>query len=101
MVPAGNRKIAQSMEQISQNLEVVVSEGVRLANLINDVLDLAKIEAGKMEWHMESVEVGKVLHHVMASTTAMFEAKGLYLRHMTLPQIFTPFAATATSWCRS
>jgi signal transduction histidine kinase/CheY-like chemotaxis protein len=81
LVPTADRKIEQSMEQVSQNLEVVVSEGERLTNLINDVLDLAKIEAGKMEWHMDTVEVDKVIQQALAATSAMFEAKGLRLRH--------------------
>ena len=50
-------KTVKTIEQISGNLDVVISEGERLTNLINDVLDLAKIEAGKMEWNTEPVQM--------------------------------------------
>ena len=56
LVTTDDRKVLQTIQQVEDNLRVVVSEGERLTKLIDDVLDLAKIEAGKLEWHMEPVE---------------------------------------------
>ena len=67
------------MQQVEDNLKVVVSEGERLTKLIDDVLDLAKIEAGKLEWHMEGVTVGEIIDRATAATASLFEQKGLRL----------------------
>ncbi len=80
LVPEDNGKTAKVKDQIAQNLDVVISEGERLTTLINDVLDLAKIEAGKMEWHIEEVEMGSVINQALASTAAVFEVKNLKLK---------------------
>jgi len=72
-------KTTKTIQQITENLAVVVSEGERLTHLINDVLDLAKIEAGKMEWNMETVSMGEVAERAIAATTALFENKSLVL----------------------
>jgi K+-sensing histidine kinase KdpD len=44
LVPPGDRKVEQAKQQVLENLGVVVAEGQRLTQLIDDVLDLAKIE---------------------------------------------------------
>lgn len=80
LINVSDGKVGKIKDQISQNLDVVVSEGERLTTLINDVLDLAKIEAGKMEWHIENVEMGSVIDQALASTTAVFDAKNLKLK---------------------
>lgn len=80
LVNGTDGKVGKIKDQIAQNLDVVVSEGERLTTLINDVLDLAKIEAGKMEWHIENVEMGSVIDQALASTTAVFDAKNLKLK---------------------
>jgi K+-sensing histidine kinase KdpD/DNA-binding response OmpR family regulator len=72
-------KIQKTVNQVSENLNVVVSEGERLTHLINDVLDLAKIEAGKMEWNFEDVSLSEVADRAISATTSLFEQKSLIL----------------------
>jgi|GEM_PF-555782 len=72
-------KIIKTSDQISENLNVVISEGERLTHLINDVLDLAKIEAGKMEWDQDNVSLPDVIDRAIAATTALFEQKHIEL----------------------
>jgi len=69
----------KAIQQVSENLNVVVSEGQRLTSLINDVLDLAKIEAGKMEWNQESVFLPEVAERAIAATTSLFDQKSIRL----------------------
>jgi PAS domain S-box-containing protein len=73
-------KVERALAQVSDNLDIIVSEGERLTALINDVLDLAKIESGKVEWHMQPVAVGEVIARAAAATTSLSEAKGLTVR---------------------
>ena len=79
LVPTDDKKVVQTMQQVEDNLKVVVSEGERLTKLIDDVLDLAKIEAGKLEWHMEPTSVAEIIDRATAATASLFEHKGLRL----------------------
>jgi signal transduction histidine kinase/CheY-like chemotaxis protein len=72
-------KNEKTINQISENLNVVISEGERLTHLINDVLDLAKIEAGKMEWNFEKVSLPEVAERAIMATSSLFEQKSLQL----------------------
>ncbi len=85
LVPKDDRKVVQTIQQVEDNLKVVVSEGERLTKLIDDVLDLAKIEAGKLEWHMEGVTVGDIVDRATAATSSLFEQKGLLLEKQIAP----------------
>ncbi|MDP9052402.1 MAG: GAF domain-containing protein, partial [Acidobacteriota bacterium] len=79
LIPEDDRKIQQTKAQVMENLKVVVSEGERLTKLIDDVLDLAKIEAGKFSWNMGEVSIGEVIDRAVAATASLFEAKSLRL----------------------
>ena len=79
LIQTDDRRVHQTMQQVEDNLKVVVSEGERLTKLIDDVLDLAKIEAGKLEWHMAPVTIPDVVDHATAATASLFEARGLRL----------------------
>jgi signal transduction histidine kinase len=75
LVQSDDRKTQRTMEQISKNLDIVVSEGERLTQLINNVLDLAKIEAGKIEWRMEQLAISEVVERAAATTMPLFEQR--------------------------
>ena len=55
------------MTQVRGNLDIIVTEGERLTALINDLLDLAKMEAGRVEWRDEEVDVDAVVRQVAAT----------------------------------
>lgn len=79
LVDRSDSKTDRTINQVSENLKVVISEGERLTSLINDVLDLAKIEAGKMDWSQEEVFIPEVVERAIASTTSLFDQKRLKL----------------------
>ena len=79
IVDQSDPKTAKTVNQVNENLQVVISEGERLTHLINDVLDLAKIEAGRMEWNQENVSLAEVAERAVLATTSLFEQKDIEL----------------------
>ncbi|NDY55560.1 CBS domain-containing protein [Desulfovibrio sulfodismutans] len=79
-------------QRISRNLEVMTQEGERMTRLINDFLDLTKIEAGRVEWRDKLIPVTDFVLHACHAVRGQFEAKpGVELRtHVAegLPQVF-------------
>ena len=87
LVQSDDKKVQQTIAQVQDNLKVVVSEGERLTKLIDDVLDLAKIEAGKLEWHMEAVTAADIIDRATAATASLFEQKGLQVETDVAPDL--------------
>ena len=75
VLPSGGRKLERAVRRINENLGIIESESMRLTRLINDVLDIAKMEAGKIEWHEEKVDLGRLIHSATASTSALATEK--------------------------
>lgn len=59
------------------NLERILKNGQHLLALINDVLDLAKIEAGRMEINYSDVNVREIIASVMEETQSIAIERGL------------------------
>jgi signal transduction histidine kinase len=67
-------------EQQTADLERVVQAADNLLGLINGLLDLAKIEAGKMELNVEEVDLPLVIDDVIELIRPSADAKALALR---------------------
>jgi signal transduction histidine kinase len=67
----------KTVVRIQDNLKIMVSEGRRLAALISNILDIAKMEAGKIDWSVGPVSMKEVVQQAALSTASMFEQKGI------------------------
>jgi sigma-B regulation protein RsbU (phosphoserine phosphatase) len=68
-----------SSERQQQFLTIISEESQRLSRLINQLLDLSRIEAGKMEWRMELMDLGDVVAQGVQIHRALFEGRELTL----------------------
>jgi signal transduction histidine kinase/CheY-like chemotaxis protein len=67
----------------------ILYNGEHLLGLINDILDLSKIEAGKMDLVSEAVELAPLFHGVMSTTIGLTKEKGLELA-LDIPESLPP-----------
>lgn len=72
-VQTDNKKIQRTVRQVKDNVNIIVSEGERLTALINDVLDIAKMEAGKIDWNMYPLSITEVIERSVAATACLFD----------------------------
>ncbi|MDQ0391157.1 response regulator [Labrys monachus] len=73
--------LQEDMEDIGQDrvlpdLKRIESAGKHLLKLINDILDLSKIEAGRMEVYLEPVSLPKLLDELQSLVTPLAAARG-------------------------
>ena len=71
--------VRASVLKVKTNINTIISEGERLTDLINDLLDVTKIEAGKVEWEMKPVSVAEIIKLASDITSSTFEQHGLEL----------------------
>jgi Na+/proline symporter/nitrogen-specific signal transduction histidine kinase len=55
---------------------IIVTETERLSRLVNQVLDLAKIESGHAQWHNADIDLSQLLAHAVQTTAEVFHERG-------------------------
>lgn len=68
ITPASEKFLAMAMRNVQ-----------RLSGIINDLLDLSKIEAGKMDFHFAPTNINTVINYVKSALSEVAKTKGLNL----------------------
>ncbi len=64
-------------EKKEDSLQVIQRSGIMLSNLINDILDLSKVEAGKIEVEKQNVPLKEIVEEVQSMFIPMAKEKNL------------------------
>ncbi len=72
-------ELCESRDEEKSLLKDVHNSAIHLLEIINNILDLSKIEAGKMVVNLEEVAPGPVLEEILVSMNAEAKKKGLIL----------------------
>jgi len=59
-------------QESMEDMQSIHLNGQHLLSMINDILDLAKIEAGRLNLNFEALEIGTLLESVQASNSGLF-----------------------------
>lgn len=73
----GSGRARAAGEQVVRNLQIILAEGERLTEMMGDVLDLARLEAGRAEWRPRSADLVDLVREARDKTSSLFEAQGL------------------------
>lgn len=77
------------------HLTRIGKSGAHLRELINDLLDLGRIEAGQLKFRLEHVPVLAILHNAKEMVTSMFESKQLTLKWPSVDRHLSVYADPA------
>ncbi len=64
-------------EQVKDSLEKVLAAGNHLLRLINDILDMSRIESGRLQLHEQECNLSELIHNLVDMNQAQIRAKQL------------------------
>jgi PAS domain S-box-containing protein len=86
-----DKKMDRKIRNVSESLDIMEKEAIRLTNLINDVLDIAKIEAGNIVWKDDEIDIRDIFVKAVAATAPLHQAKGITVKEETIGDDFKFF----------
>ena len=79
--------VAPESPQFTEFLGDILASGHHLLQLINDVLDLSKVEAGKLEFHPEPVDLGVLVAELLAIMRTTAASKSIVIANEVAPDM--------------
>jgi signal transduction histidine kinase/CheY-like chemotaxis protein len=79
--------VERELDDFGADLEKISAAGKHLLALINDILDLSKIEAGKMELYLESFDVAEMIAEVASTVQPLVRENGNALEMVLAPEL--------------
>jgi signal transduction histidine kinase len=76
LISSENGKTQHTVSQVEKSLDIILSESQRLTAMINNVLDLEKIEAGKIDWNMQPIDLKEVITSASTTMDPLYIEKG-------------------------
>jgi len=77
---ADDPKVAAAIDTVQSNLDILMAEGERLTELVNDVLDIAKMESGSMKWEHGPIDPSALVNRTHQASLGLFAASDVALR---------------------
>ena len=91
--PGGDPALEAKAQRLLRNLAIVEKESERLTRLINDVLDLSRIESGKMPWRDEPLNVAELMAEAVMAVEGRLENRPEVQLRLDLPRILPEVVA--------
>ncbi|MBZ9621502.1 GAF domain-containing sensor histidine kinase [Clostridium sp. FP2] len=72
-----NDKNKIAVIKIKRDINIILSEGDRLSCLINDLLDISRMEAGKISLNMREIDIEEIINQVITLTNPIIREKSV------------------------
>ena len=69
-----------SGEEMTEYIEIIEKSGVRMLNIINDLIDISKVEAGLVEMHPKEINVNELLDYLALFFEPEAKSKNIQLQ---------------------
>jgi len=83
----GITDMALGMTPRKEHLEMIAQSAQSLLGIVNDILDLSKIEAQKLEFYVEDFDLHTLMEKIISDFSLRAKKKGLILNLITLPDV--------------
>ena len=75
-------ELTSNDDKIKSNIKEVLNGGNHLLTLINDVLDLSKIESGNVDLSIESLSLNNILNQVLPMINTLADQEGIQIHNL-------------------